>query len=103
MTTVSPAVSTDRTSDNFALPNPDEIPGIGESAERRGSSANGITRAGESLYSRSSYASNSASAILMMVFQFVTDNSAIHRKVTECLMALKDDLAKVRSRSIRYE
>ena len=31
----------------------------------------------------------------MMVFQFVTDNSAIQRKVTECLMALKDDLVKV--------
>ena len=95
MATIQPTVSTDRTSDNFALPNPDEIPGISESADRRGSSATVITRACESLYSRSNYASNSASAILMMVFQFVTDNSAIHRKITECLMALKDDLAKV--------
>ena len=49
----------------------------------------------DSILSRSSYASYSASAILMMVFQFVTDNSAIQRKVTECLMALKDDLVKV--------
>ncbi len=40
------------------------------------------------------YASNSASAILMMVFQFVKDNSAIHRKITECLMDHKDDLSK---------
>ena len=97
MAAVQPPVSTDRTSDNFALPNPDEIPGLSESAERRDSSGAGIIRASESLYSRSNYASNSASAILMMVFQFVTDNSAIHRKVTECLMALKDDLAKVRT------
>lgn len=30
----------------------------------------------------------------MMVFQFVKDNSAIHRKITECLMDHKDDLSK---------
>ena len=30
----------------------------------------------------------------MMVFQFVKDNSAIHRKITECLMSQKDDLLK---------
>ena len=56
---------------------------------------NGILGIPDSSFSRSNYASYSASAILMMVFQFVTDNSAIHRKVTECLMALKDDLSKV--------
>jgi hypothetical protein len=43
---------------------------------------------------RSNYASNSASAILMIVFQFVKDNSAIHRKITECLMSLKEDISK---------
>ncbi len=43
---------------------------------------------------RNNYAANSSSAILMMVFQFVKDNSAIHRKITECLMGLKEDIAK---------
>ena len=43
---------------------------------------------------RNNYATNSAAAILMMVFQFVRDNTAIHRKVMESFMALKEDLAK---------
>ena len=30
----------------------------------------------------------------MMVFQFVKDNSAIHRKITETLMSLKEDVTK---------
>jgi len=40
------------------------------------------------------YASNSAAAILMMVFQYVKDNLALHRKITECLMDHKYDLSK---------
>ena len=65
---------------------------------------------------RSNYAFNSGAAILMMVFQvilqitqnrderisdplcrifqFVKENSAVHRKITECLMSQKDDLLK---------
>ena len=43
---------------------------------------------------RDSYASNSTAAILMMVFQFAKDNSSIHRKITECFMALKEDVTK---------
>ena len=62
-------VQTDKPTDNFVLPDDGEI-------------------------RRENYASNSASAILMMVFQFVKDNSAVHRKITECLMSLKEDLAK---------
>ena len=43
-------------------------------------------------FKRSNYAFDSAPSILMMVFQFVKDNSAIHRKITETLMALKEDV-----------
>ena len=43
---------------------------------------------------RSNYAFDSAPSILMMVFQFVKENSAIHRKITETLMALKEDVTK---------
>ena len=89
-------VNLDRTSDNYVLPSSDDILGSGDSADgHRNSDSGGILGLGDSSFSGSNYASYSASAILMMVFQFVTDNSAIHRKVTECLMALKDDLAKV--------
>ena len=28
------------------------------------------------------------------IFQFVKENSAVHRKITECLMSQKDDLLK---------
>ena len=45
-------------------------------------------------FKRSNYAFDSAPSILMMVFQFVKDNSAIHRKITETLMALKEDVTK---------
>ena len=85
------SVCIDRTSDNFVLPSSEDVPGLNESGE---GIQNSVALA-DSILSRSSYASYSASAILMMVFQFVTDNSAIQRKVTECLMALKDDLVKV--------
>ena len=85
------SVCIDRTSDNFVLPSTEDVPGLNESGE---GIQNSVALA-DSILSRSSYASYSASAILMMVFQFVTDNSAIQRKVTECLMALKDDLVKV--------
>ena len=96
-------VCTDRTSDNFVLPNSDDLPGLPESGNgHRSSVSGGILGLGDSNFSGSNYASYSASAILMMVFQFVTDNSAIHRKVTECLMALKDDLAKVTTLPINY-
>ena len=78
------------------LPSSDDILGSGDSTDgHRNSISGGILGLGDSSFNGSNYASYSASAILMMVFQFVTDNSAIHRKVTECLMALKDDLAKV--------
>ena len=50
--------------------------------------------AGFCQFCRTNYAFNSGAAILMMVFQFVKDNSAIHRKITECLMSQKDDLLK---------
>lgn len=43
---------------------------------------------------RDNYASKSASAILMMVFQYVKENTAIHRQITESLMAVKEDLVK---------
>ena len=43
---------------------------------------------------KGNYASNSTAAILMMVYQFAKDNSAIHRKITECIMSLKEDVAK---------
>ncbi|CAB4070119.1 UNC79 [Lepeophtheirus salmonis] len=43
---------------------------------------------------RENYASNSAAAIMMMVFQFVKDDTTVHRKITECFMALKEDLVK---------
>ena len=88
------SVCIDRTSDNFVLPSSEDVPGLNESGE---GIQNSVALA-DSILSRSSYASYSASAILMMVFQFVTDNSAIQRKVTECLMALKDDLVKVINR-----
>ena len=29
-----------------------------------------------------------------VIFQFVKENSAVHRKITECLMSQKDDLLK---------
>ena len=57
-------------------------------------SSDGITSASGVSLRKVNYASNSASAILMMVFQFVKDNSAIHRKITECLADHKDDLTK---------
>ena len=57
-------------------------------------SSDGITSASGVSFRKVNYASNSASAILMMVFQFVKDNSAIHRKITECLADHKDDLTK---------
>ena len=88
------SVCIDRTSDNFVLPSSEDVPGLNESGE---GIQNSVALA-DSILNRSSYASYSASAILMMVFQFVTDNSAIQRKVTECLMALKDDLVKVINR-----
>nr|XP_040575380.1 protein unc-79 homolog [Lepeophtheirus salmonis] len=63
-------VSSEKPSDNFVLPKD------GEPVERE------------------NYASNSAAAIMMMVFQFVKDDTTIHRKITECFMALKEDLVK---------
>jgi hypothetical protein len=43
---------------------------------------------------RENYSSKSAAAILMMIFQFAKDNTAIHRQITESLMAVKEDLVK---------
>ena len=43
---------------------------------------------------KENYASKSSAAILMMVFQFAKDNTAIHRQITEALMAVKEDLVK---------
>eukprot|EP00094_Tigriopus_californicus_P000131 TCALIF_00127-PA protein Name:"Similar to UNC79 Protein unc-79 homolog (Homo sapiens)" AED:0.02 eAED:0.04 QI:0/0/0/0.66/0.5/0.33/3/0/2591 len=40
------------------------------------------------------YASKSAGAILLMVFQYAKDNTALHRQITEALMTVKEDLVK---------
>ena len=43
---------------------------------------------------KDNYSSKSAAAILMMVYQFVKENTAIQRQITESLMAVKEDLIK---------
>ena len=43
---------------------------------------------------KENYATKSAAAILMMVFQYSKDNTAIHRQIMEALMNVKEDLVK---------
>lgn len=43
---------------------------------------------------RDNYASRSAAAVLILVFQFAKENTAIHRQITEALMGVKEDLVK---------